>query len=89
MPAQGGPYTGRVAVPELPDHIGTYGRLCRAAAVGSTGPSPPDRGVQHQPHHPSQPDVGGSNADLNRLVDVHLTGEHTRLEREVDWGSHP
>ena len=34
----------------------------RAGSIGSTGPSPPDRGVQHHPHHRkthTQPDMGG------------------------------
>ena len=29
--------------------------------ISSTGVSPPDRCVPHQPHHPSQPDMGGSD----------------------------
>jgi hypothetical protein len=41
-------------VPQHPQHhqSGTYGR------PRLSGPSLPDRGVQHQPHHPSQPDMG-------------------------------
>ena len=31
----------------------------RAACLSSTGEPPPNRGVQHQPHHPTQPDMGG------------------------------
>jgi hypothetical protein len=55
------------AVPKwipLSAHMGTYGQLCRSGVVSPTGPSPPDRGVQHRP--PSSLPAGYGRAGLSR-----------------------